>query len=332
MLNRNVAKKLTDEEIANYKGPVYFIPHHGIYKSTSSSTSLRIVFNSSCSFMGSKINDYWAKGPDMLNSLIGVLLRFREERVAMHGDISKMFNSVRLGTLEQHTHRFLWRDMDIKRRPNQYCLLAVPFGDRPSGAISITAMHETANMKKDEFPEAARVIIRNSLPTDSHLYLQAESCHQKSSVIGIQKGVAVRLRRICSTEEDFKCKAKEYKAYLVARDHDPFSVCKAFETTKLMPRKKAREKANKRNCPSKIVFSTKYNPRGPNIRSIFGKHSYLIRNCPSLNKIFPGGVMTAFKREKNVKELLMRGDPYNIKEDHNNHSKHGYKRCDRICD
>ena len=28
----------------------------------------------------------------------------------------------------------------------------------------------------------------------------------------------------------------------------------------------------------------------------------------------------------------MRGDPYNIKEDHNNHSKHGYKRCDRICD
>ena len=78
-----------------------------------------------------------------------------------------MFNSVRLGTLEQHTHRFLWRDMvDIKRRPNQYCLLAVPFGDRPSGAITITAMHETANMKKDEFPEAARVIIGNSYVDD----------------------------------------------------------------------------------------------------------------------------------------------------------------------
>ena len=76
----------------------------------------------------------------------------------------------------------------------------------------------------------------------------------------------------------------------------------------------------------------KYNPRGPNIRSIFGKHSYLIRNCPSLDKIFPGGVMRAFKREKHLKELLMRGNPYNIKEDHNNHSKHGYKRCDRICD
>ena len=75
--NRNVAKKLTDEEIANYKGPVYFIPRHGIYKSTSSSAPLQIVFNSSCSFMGSKINDYWAKGPDMLNSLIGVLIIFR---------------------------------------------------------------------------------------------------------------------------------------------------------------------------------------------------------------------------------------------------------------
>ena len=40
-----------------------------------------------------------------------------------------------------------------------------------------------------------------SKPTDSHLYLQAESCHQNSTFNGIQKGVALRLRRICSTDE-----------------------------------------------------------------------------------------------------------------------------------
>ena len=171
-----------------------------------------------------------------------------------------------------------------------------------------------------------------SKPTDSHLYLQANSCHQRSSVNGIQKGVALRLRRICSTDEEFESKAKEYKAYLVARGHDPLSVRKAFERTKIMPRKKAREKVNKGNCSSAIVFSTKYNPRGPNVKSIFTKHSHLIRNCPSLKKIFPDGVMTSFKREKNLKELLMRGDPYNIKEDLIDHSKHGYKRCNQICD
>ena len=112
-----------------------------------------------------------------------------------------------------------------------------------------------------------------SKPTDSHLYLQAESCHQTSSVNGIQKGVALRLRRICSTDEEFESKAKEYKAYLVARGHDPFSVRKAFERTQLMPRKKAREKVNKGNCSSAIVFSTKYKPCVPNIKTIFKKKS-----------------------------------------------------------
>ena len=49
-------------------------------------------------------------------------------------------------------------------------------------------------------------------------------------------------------------------------------------------------------------------------------------------KIFPDGVMTAFKREQNLKELLMRGDPYTIKGDLTDHNKHGYKRCNRTCD
>ena len=31
-----------------------------------SSTPLRIVFNSSASYMGQKLNEFWAKGPDIL--------------------------------------------------------------------------------------------------------------------------------------------------------------------------------------------------------------------------------------------------------------------------
>ena len=47
-----------------------------------------------------------------------------------------------------------------------------------------------------------------SKPTDSHLYLQADSCHHLPSSLGIQKGVALRLRRICSTDEEFNNKSK----------------------------------------------------------------------------------------------------------------------------
>ena len=47
-----------------------------------------------------------------------------------------------------------------------------------------------------------------SKPTDSHLYLHANSYHNKVSIEGIPKGVALRLRRICSTNQSYD--AEEY--------------------------------------------------------------------------------------------------------------------------
>ena len=39
-----------------------------------------------------------------------------------------------------------------------------------------------------------------SKPTDFHLYIHGKSCHKPSRIRGIQKGVALRSRRICSTD------------------------------------------------------------------------------------------------------------------------------------
>ena len=41
-------------------------------------TPVRIVFNGSASYNGHTLNDYWFKGPDLLNNLFGVMMRFRE--------------------------------------------------------------------------------------------------------------------------------------------------------------------------------------------------------------------------------------------------------------
>ena len=60
-----------------------------------------------------------------------------------------------------------------------------------------------------------------SKPKDSHLYLHADSCNKKSSIKGIQKGAALRLRRICSNDT---VKSKEYTKYLENRGLDLKSV------------------------------------------------------------------------------------------------------------
>ena len=84
------SRKLEKEELKSYEGPVHYIAHHAVFRPEKKSTPVRIVFNSSANYKGHCLNDYWHKGPDLLNGLFGVILRFRENPVAICADISKM--------------------------------------------------------------------------------------------------------------------------------------------------------------------------------------------------------------------------------------------------
>ena len=97
--DRGVARKLEREERNNYKGPIFYIPHTEVLKPDSKSTPVRIVFNSSVRFCGYSLNDMWAKGPDVLNSLFGILLRVREHPIAFTCDLSKIYNQITLSPL-----------------------------------------------------------------------------------------------------------------------------------------------------------------------------------------------------------------------------------------
>ena len=166
MIERGVARKLSNEEMKSYNGPVYYLTHHEVLKPESISTPCRIVFNSSACYRGHVLNDYWAKGPDIINNLFGILLRFRQEPVAIVGDIKKMFNAVELSLEDQHTHRIVWRNMNKEIDPEHYVLTAVTFGDRPSGIIASLALLATAENQKEDFPEVAEVIKKNSYVDD----------------------------------------------------------------------------------------------------------------------------------------------------------------------
>jgi len=62
--------------LEEHKGPVQYIPRHEVLRPDSNSTPVRIVFNSSASFMRHVLNDYWAKGSNIMNALIAVRIRF----------------------------------------------------------------------------------------------------------------------------------------------------------------------------------------------------------------------------------------------------------------
>ena len=83
----------------------------------------------------------------------------------------------------------------------------------------------------------------------------------------------------------------------------------------------------------KVMFITKYNPLGPNIRAILKKHLSTLENSVAAKKVFPEGVMIPSRREQNSRELLTRADPYSIKSDLTGDLQGmGYKHCETKCD
>ena len=160
------SRKITEQEKKDWTGPVQYIAHNAVVRPEKKSTPIRIVFNSSASFKGHTLNDYWYKGPDLLNNLFGVVLRFRENAVAICGDIRKMYHMVAIPASDQHVHRFLWRNFETGREPDTCVKTVLAFGDRPAPTMAITAMRKTAKLMQDVKPKAAKTIINNAYVDD----------------------------------------------------------------------------------------------------------------------------------------------------------------------
>ena len=91
------AMLVTNDELQLPSSEAYYLPMHGVYKESSTTTKLRVVFDaSSQSSCNVSLNDTLAVGPMLHPTLDHILLRFRTYRVALSGDISKMFREIHL--------------------------------------------------------------------------------------------------------------------------------------------------------------------------------------------------------------------------------------------
>ena len=75
-------------------------------------------------------------------------------------------HAVKISPLDQHTHRFLWRNLDQSKPPETYVMTSVSFGDRPAGSIATVALRKTAKMNESKYPEAAKTILDNTYVDD----------------------------------------------------------------------------------------------------------------------------------------------------------------------
>ena len=134
---------------------------------------IRVLFDLSAEFGGVFLNKELPAGPDFMNSLTGVLLRFRRESIAVISDIEQMFHSVRVEPSHRDFLRFLWYKDNIPGKPIvEYRMNVHLFGNGPSPAEATYGLRRTATDGEEKFgKEAADFVHRNFYVDDGLISL-----------------------------------------------------------------------------------------------------------------------------------------------------------------
>ena len=146
----------------------YFMPWRVVHNENSTTTPTRIVFDaSSVTKTGYSLNDILAKGINSLNSLLEIFLRWRCVTVAMHTDIKKMYNVVKLKPEHWTYQRYLWHPtLDPSASPSEKVIKTLIYGIKPSGNQATVGLRITAERQRNEYPAAAEAIVRDTYVDD----------------------------------------------------------------------------------------------------------------------------------------------------------------------
>ena len=145
LLCKNYAKRLPNEDQS--QKDAWYLPHHPVFH-PQKPDKVRVVFDCSAQYRGTSLNDQLLQGPDLTNTLVGVLTRFRQEQVAFMSDIEAMFYQVQVRPSDCNYLRFLWwPDGNLETEPEEYQMLVHLFGGPSSPSCANYALRGQSGQK-----------------------------------------------------------------------------------------------------------------------------------------------------------------------------------------
>ena len=146
----------------NKKGLVYYINVFPVFQEKKPGKA-RMCFDRSASFRGQSLNDRLLRGPDVTNRLIGVLLRFREKKVAFVADVECMFHAFYVTPEHRDALRFYWwSDNTPSDKLSPYRAKVHIFGNRSSLAVTTHGLRHAAS-----HPDVAPLVEARSFINDN---------------------------------------------------------------------------------------------------------------------------------------------------------------------
>ena len=149
---------MNTHDCTNRPAREWYLPHHPVINPNKPG-KVRRVLNGAAKFHGSSFNKVLLVGPDLLQNLLAVLMRFRQHQHAVSVDIEGMFLQVGILPIDQLSLRFLWRE-DPTTDEVTYQYTRHIFGPRDSPTCAYFALQKTARDNQVLFPDAASAVMQ----------------------------------------------------------------------------------------------------------------------------------------------------------------------------
>ena len=142
-------------------------------------------------------------------------------------------------------------------------------------------------------------------PTDSKSYLHFNSDHPLHTKKAVPFGLGLRMKRICTREDDFKKHRDNLKARLIDRDYPTHVVERELQKVDKAGRDKLfgvkTRKTERKGVPMAITYSRYL----PDIKAALRSKRHLLHRSQNLRNIFPLDPMVAYRRGRNLRDMLV---------------------------
>ena len=148
----------------------WYLPHFGIYH-PKKPDKIWVLFDSAAKCNRISLNKLLLLGPDLTNRLLGVLIRFGQDPVAIETNVEQMFHFSKVKKKFRDFLRFLWyKNNDPTAEIIEYRMKVLIFGNTSSPAIASHGLHKTAEVEECKFGSDAKAFVDRNFHVDDGLH------------------------------------------------------------------------------------------------------------------------------------------------------------------
>ena len=193
MQKANFIEEVTSDSV---KGEfIHYLPHRGIKKSDSKTTTLRIVMDASCRANESKLslNDCVYTGPNLIVSMLSLMLKFCKHKFGSTSDIEKAFLQLQIKEAHRDVMRFYFpvniTDPSSKMKIFRYRVVMFGASCSPFLLAAVIQVHLEQHVKDKIIREALENIFFDNLivsnPSEPELIILYQEARRIFSDMGL---------------------------------------------------------------------------------------------------------------------------------------------------